>query len=336
MMKNRQTKGFSLVELLVGLTLGLLLTQAAVQSFIFLKTLYRYHQGLSRIQENIQAADNILGPMIRGAGKFGCVDLHGSVLVNVIDNTNIQKYGLSPAYSLMGSLRATLVQAGLLSQSVFDRMLPHSDVLWVKTAQDIYPIVKTVEPDTDQITVFSDPDFVKDELIFIGDCQRIDFFKLKADSFKIQKNNQTIIPLSKTLSAKLGKVYDIPAVVGRVASVLYYVGDTRRKNYQGDPVLALYQTDLNGRTQELIEGVELMRLYFGVIEKEKIQYFSSDNVKNWSLVVTVKVVLLLNSVESARALPEAYSVDGKRVVPNDKLIRRWWTQEWGRRNARFA
>lgn len=322
-MSSQYAKGVSLVELLVSLSLGLILTTGAIQAFIHLKNLTRYQQGLTRIQENIQAASQILGPVIRSSGKFGCVRLTETLSTKVWDEANIGLYGLGQGQSLVGTNKDVLVKNSLVRQSVLRRMESNSDVLWVRMAEDIYPVTKTIEPFAKQISVIGSPRFWKDDLLFIGDCQSIHFFLLRKDSVKLPKTNQTMLSISSHHGmTKFSKVYDSPAVVGKVGSILYYIGQTTRKNAQGEPVYALYKTDLNGRTAELIEGVDAMQLTFGLLEKGKIVYVPFKAIQDGSQVVSVQVGLRFNSIEPA-------TVQGK-------VMQKWWSHEWARRSARLA
>lgn len=65
--KNRQS-GLSLVELMIGIALGLLLTGAALSMLIVSKETYRTTNTLSRVQENARYALDTLAKSIRLAG----------------------------------------------------------------------------------------------------------------------------------------------------------------------------------------------------------------------------------------------------------------------------
>ena len=92
--------------------------------------------------------------------------------------------------------------------------------------------------------------------------------------------------------------------------------------------MALYSTDLNGRTLELIEGVEHFEVRYGVKVKEKIIYFAHHQVSSWQEVVSVRILALLNSIEDGLKAPKFYQFRDKNVMPSDRLIRMWWAFEW--------
>jgi type IV pilus assembly protein PilW len=69
---KRSQRGLSLIELMVALTIGLLLSFGILQIFSASKTAYQLQEGLSRIQENGRFAAQFLQGKLRMAGFMGC------------------------------------------------------------------------------------------------------------------------------------------------------------------------------------------------------------------------------------------------------------------------
>lgn len=67
-------QGLSLVELMVALTIGLILTLGLVEVFAASKSAYRTAEGIARVQENARFALDYLQRDIRMIGHFGCVN----------------------------------------------------------------------------------------------------------------------------------------------------------------------------------------------------------------------------------------------------------------------
>ncbi len=70
----RGMRGVTLVELMIALVIGLILTAGATQIFIGSKQTYRTTEALSRIQENGRMALQLLARDIRQADYVGCQD----------------------------------------------------------------------------------------------------------------------------------------------------------------------------------------------------------------------------------------------------------------------
>lgn len=69
--------------------------------------------------------------------------------------------------------------------------------------------------------------------------------------------------------------------LSKLHSIIFYVAKTDRKNEKGEPVYALYSTDLNGRTQERIEGVEKIKVE-STANSVKIQFLlTAQALKQW-------------------------------------------------------
>lgn len=71
--RNARSAGFSLVELMVAMVIGLIITFAVVQIFTTSRTTYQTDEGLARVQENGRFAAEFLSNDIRQAGDIGCM-----------------------------------------------------------------------------------------------------------------------------------------------------------------------------------------------------------------------------------------------------------------------
>lgn len=68
----RTAAGFSLVELMVAMVIGLIITFAVVQIFTTSRSTYQTDEGLARVQENGRFAMEFLTREIRQVGDLGC------------------------------------------------------------------------------------------------------------------------------------------------------------------------------------------------------------------------------------------------------------------------
>ena len=86
--RNRPSKpdglhsGFTLVELLIALALGLFMTLAVVQSYLMTKRTYQTTQQVGRVQENARFGLHFVSKALREAGGRGCIDELRNMLNN--------------------------------------------------------------------------------------------------------------------------------------------------------------------------------------------------------------------------------------------------------------
>ncbi len=84
MYSNRQNQsGMTLIEVMVALLLGLILTGGAIEIFISNKATYRLENELSRMQETGRFIVDAVAKEIRMAGYLGCAS-RGNIETNVM------------------------------------------------------------------------------------------------------------------------------------------------------------------------------------------------------------------------------------------------------------
>lgn len=78
-------RGFTLVELMIAMLLGLMLIGGVIAAFIANSQVFRVNENIARIQESARIANELMGREIRGAGGNPC----GTPLVaNVLNNSS--------------------------------------------------------------------------------------------------------------------------------------------------------------------------------------------------------------------------------------------------------
>lgn len=69
---KRSSQGLSLIELMIALLIGLLISAAVLQIFISSKNTFRMQEAMARLQENGRFAVNYMANDFRMAGFMGC------------------------------------------------------------------------------------------------------------------------------------------------------------------------------------------------------------------------------------------------------------------------
>lgn len=93
--RTRRMAGFTLIELMIGLMLGLMVTSAAIGIFISNSNIHRATESLGRIQENARVAFELMARDIREGGGNLCS--RNLPIANVLNNAGTDWWASAPA-----------------------------------------------------------------------------------------------------------------------------------------------------------------------------------------------------------------------------------------------
>lgn len=105
-------RGFSLVELMIAMALGLFLTGAALSVMLSNRQAFRTAENLARVQENARTAFELMARDIRASGGNAC---GANQVTNVLTNANLDWWANWTPGSLRGFENS---QAGDLAQAI--------------------------------------------------------------------------------------------------------------------------------------------------------------------------------------------------------------------------
>lgn len=357
-MRYRRQRGLTIIEIMVALAIGLLLTAGVIQVYISSNQNYRLQESLSRIQENGRYALEVLTRELRMA-DFDAVGCDGDFQQPVMNTLNNQAYGYD-------------VIAGFEGRTAIVGHQGNGDGTW--TPEMVLTIDNAVSG-TDAFTVIGDgllggtnppilitndpPDtggaatiqlatidgFETCDLVFVvtEDCQNAAL--TQATGFK---GNQNVIH-----NAGAGCTDTVPGgnsdqdlgagfTGGQAVNAS---GQRRNTYYVGEDVdgkRGLWRKREGGTASERVEGVERMQITWGVDTNGNLQvneYMTAQDVENadaWLNVVAVRISLLLvgpadNVVDEAQTLTFAgETIDASDT--SDRRLRQIYTTTVGVRN----
>jgi type IV pilus assembly protein PilW len=90
-------RGFTLVEILVATSIGLIILAAVSQIFVTSRSTFTLEEGLARLQENGRFAMEFIGQDVRMSGNLGCLQKY-SVLAGTIAETVNNRLNFSTDY----------------------------------------------------------------------------------------------------------------------------------------------------------------------------------------------------------------------------------------------
>lgn len=326
---NPGPKGFSLVELMIGMTLGLILLLGVTSVLISNQRTYTTEDNLSRVQESARLAYDFIARDVRMAGYTGCF-----TDVNTMTNTlNMGAGGCGTSYDYDFSIPITGHEAlGTAWSPVlptgFSGPLPGTDVITMRGAYDAgIDLVNQMNLTTADMKVSKNSGLEEGDIIIISDCRSASIFQathVNENSGTVQWDNlvhntgATVCP--GNASKNLGHLYPPGSKIAKIETSSYYIGTGQ----SGQP--ALFKRSINGGAIELVEGIENMQVEYGEDtdgDRDADTYRKANTVTNWARVVSARISLLARGA-SANALDasQPYTYDGQTVTPTDRRLRR--------------
>lgn len=227
MKKNFQ--GFTLVEMILGLSLALLVTSIIISIYLAAEKNFRLQTVLSNIQENARTAMSFLDSDLSMAGYMGCAKLTDDFPI-----TSTTPFSLKNNNKILieGNTRTNSI-------TVIHANVDHADL--------------TRDMITNSVLYTSlEPVFKQDDILIISNCKSADIFQVK-NIINLQ-NEQKIIP-----QQELSTLYDKNSEVSKLQINKYYIADTLRG--PNAHLYALYMTDMiNRHTLELVENIDAMKI----------------------------------------------------------------------------
>ncbi|MFK7995332.1 MAG: PilW family protein [Granulosicoccus sp.] len=343
-MKQASTShGFSLVELLLATTIGLILLSGMIAVFSGNKRSSELNVAMANLQENARFAIDKISKDARMAGFQGCIDINrGPATVLAAAEPTADYHATAAQASVISADDVWTPAPPLGFTPTNHNAVPGTHALTLQFGHpSTFPLLSQVGtagvanrtgPAIINITpgISSRPfDLEVDDYAIISDCATADIFRISAlDTTATTATLAHAAPANKSgaFSTEFGAPDTLRMTrVMRFVSNVYYVGDTGLTNDRGDAVTALYQQSLpygdptNNPPTELIRGIENMRISFGLRTgvNSLIYVDPSDSRFDPTQVETVRIGLLMNSFDriSDNNDTNTYVIAGQAIAP---------------------
>jgi type IV pilus assembly protein PilW len=294
--------GFTLVELLIALLLGLVLVAAVVQVFGAGSRSYAVAMSQARMVENARVALELMAQAARAAGYLGCNSQPVDLVKGLAgDWHEIPEYDVTRAVEGYGArgdgwqpaLDSLPITEGRVNRNVHwpghgidtRRLARGSDVVVFRSldpaaqrlAEPLWPGGRPV------VTApGGDPGFGAGDVVLIADCLQAAVFQVTetdvyGDRARLRhdtgsggspfENAATVATRTGLEPFSLngsGRPYGADTVVGPVLSTWFYVAPGAGRDARGAVIPALWHKSGSRRPAELVQGVERLEVWFGL------------------------------------------------------------------------
>lgn len=341
----RKQSGFSLVELMIALVIGLLLIAGVIELFVGSKQMYRVQDMKARMQENGRYAIHQISSLISHAGYQGCNSLHmeETNVTNFLNN--VSNYEWSFTVPIEGQNATGTTWSPAKQNNI--NAAQGSDILTVRAATNLYVEVSSHADKTSPITIpagtaMNDCDPASDNdcanIIMLNNCENAVIFQASNNPVQDGKiefaqgvgtpGNSAEIYAVGTNTPSIKHTYG-SAWLTSMATHTFFVGTS-----DGEPVL--FEKVGSQNAQVLVEGVEQMQVQYGLDDDDDQtvdRYVTADQVNaNWDKVISIKIWLVMINPDSqpntsvAISNPNIY-VEGQSIATaQDNQLRQVFTR----------
>ena len=365
-------RGFTLVELMVALVLGLVVVGGAITVFAGSRATSTFNATLTELQENARFAMDSIVRDVRMAGFQGCVDINtatatvrgdGAPTTDLFDSAVTGSLVAGPAtWSPAGPIGFVPPEAPAPGVPV-----PGTHALSVQFGSpETHRILKmpsAAAPVTLTDATAAAIGLATGDFALVSNCQSADLFRVTGTADASIAHEAAGNGGDGRLTAAYGEpladadgdgVADdaTRSRVMRFEANVYYVGDTGRTNAAGDPVRSLYRQTLpySRPPIEMVEGVGHLALRLGFRDPALGDALAFVRPGAGPLpsgrVEVVEIGLLVESFDPVLDAPDArgYALAGLTVSPgaahgagtyaNDRRLRRAFNTTVSIRNRR--
>jgi len=329
-MIRRRISGFSLVELLVALTIGLFLVSGILYIYLSTRSSYSTNDAAARVQEDARFAMERLTRDIRMAGYTGCansLDIKPNVIANALQGAGMD-------FLLGDGIRVFPDGTGWTnptSNPVINR-IAGTDVITLKgVGQCSARLRGNMTAENANIQIDTNPcNWVAGDVLIISDCTSADIFQ----ATNVSSGNVTIAHASSSnIDNKLSKAYGTDALVWQYSETTYFIG---LHPTIGQPML--YQIAFNGVARpvsDIVGNLYNMQFLLNLDTDGDGDVDSSGvlpgSVASWPQVASVQLAFDVRSEDANSGTnASSYTFNGGTVT--DRRLRRSYSTTIGIRN----
>jgi type IV pilus assembly protein PilW len=327
-------KGFTLIELMLSMSLGLILLIGIFNVLLINLQSYRVQASVSRIQEVGRHVLEELAINIRNSGHRGCVRGNANFVSwlnsNYFSNFNQAVVGYNAEVS--GWSTTLPNELGTVSAG--------TDVLSIAGAIEIDAVIAEAMTDPLDTTIKvreSQASFVSGDLVIFSDCLTSDLFETGGSTSDgagnaVIANNVTTGTQPGNTAQPMTKAYDAGDHIYRHLVTSYFVAASGQGTGN-----ALWRRVGTRPAEELVEGVDQLQIEFAVDTNGDgaVDSYVAPGAANLNQIIAARVFLLLRSLDNLAvdADTRTFTFAGETFGPfNDRATRQLFVKTVAIRN----
>jgi type IV pilus assembly protein PilW len=307
---TRLARGFTLVELMVAMVLGLVIIGGATSLILANRQSYRTNEALSQVQESARTAFELLARDVRQAGISGCNN--NNRMANTLSTQNGIRWWQT--WFGMAGYEGNQVNPAVPTSSATAERVAGTDSVIVQGIQGLGLTVENHDPVSSNFKINAQTtDFVDNDILVVCDFDHAVMLQVT----DYNANNVTVVhnvangagaarpgncskgmgyPTDCTTTNGLSYTFDRNSQVARLSSVVWYIGNNARANEGGR---SLYRIRMGAAaalfTEEVVAGVTDLQLTYR--EQGIDDFRTANNVGTWMNVNAMKIEITVQSAD---------------------------------------
>lgn len=334
-MSSMRNKGFTLIELMIAMTISIVLIGGMVELFLSSRQAYRLQESQARMQEDARFIFHVFSNSIRQAGYVGCNSRRPGNIVNTLNNSGSFFYRFDRAiegFEAVSNAWEPAINTSDLATSL--TFVNENDIVAVRGSPD--NSVRVVEPFMPltsaalHVTKFNN--LKQFDIVMVTDC-------LSASVMQITNANphtagtiahNTGVGTPGNATKNLGKIYRDDAEIVKMVTRVFFIAEDSNSSLP-----TLYHKVETNNPEPLVEGVQGLQILYGEDtngDYNADRFLPADQV-DMDQVISVKLSILLQSItDNLTTSPQTYTFNGTTTTPMDHRIRRVFTTTIALRN----
>jgi len=317
---RRDNSGFTITELMIALTLGLILITGMISVFTGSKRSATLNSAMSDMQESARFAIEAISRDARMAGFQGCIDVNtSSAIIRADEAPTSNLYESVATGSVVVSATTWAPDPPQTFQIPSGSITPVAGTHTLSLQFGSQVVAQLSGPMFDAVNSLAAPipisknigNLQENDLAIISNCDVADLFRITAAPAAGATGDLEHHPSANRNSGNLSRAYGGTSTIGdtrvmKFNANVYFIGTTGEENKYGDPIRSLYlQTlpyDDSNPPTELVEGIENMRIRFGIRQSNGSMAYFAANESGYDSrkVETVQLGFLMSSIDRIR------------------------------------
>ena len=294
---RHSTLGFSLIELLIAMTLGTFLLGGLLTFGQDSQKAIVVQKAMQQTQKNSRFAIDSITSDVQSSGYTGFYGGLSPNIENTLNNPTDEEWDVSGPVKGYNNVNNGKKVLGL------DKFTKGSDILLLKGMDgEVATVITHNSPS--KLSISKTDELIAGDIVFVSDANQASLFQISSISHSSTTTTLNLIISDGSSggpgNAKLlDNTYDFGANVGKYNLQMFYLNTGRDKE------VALYQANLsndNGTISlkgvELASGIENIQIAYGIntSESDSVETFLAANkVTDWDDVTSVNIAMLAKS-----------------------------------------